>query len=326
MPLDPALEPLLQQVNAMPPMSAGAPQQAREAFAQLTALAGAFAPPPEVASVSDLEVDGGAGKLPARLYLPAGAELPVPTLVFFHGGGFTIGDVASYDGQCRIICAGAGVAVLSVEYRLGPESKFPAAADDAIAATRWALDHADELGGDPAAIGVGGDSAGGNLAAVAAQAHRDASPPIKGQILIYPVTDFTAEHPSLERNGEGFFLTRDDMEWFRDNYIADAVDEADPKASPRLGDLTGLPPAVVVTAELDPLLDDGEAYADALEEAGVPVSARGSTASSTGSWPSGRSARRPRARSIRSARICAICWAEAPATPARPRRRVAFQG
>lgn len=271
MPLDPALEPLLQQVNALPPMSQGTPQQAREAFAQLTSLAASFAPPPEVASVSDLKVDGGAGQLPARLYVPAGVERPMPTLVFFHGGGFTIGDVASYDGQCRIICAGAEVAVLSVEYRLGPENHFPAAADDAIAATGWALAHADELGGDPAAIGVGGDSAGGNLAAVAAQAHRDGSPPLKGQLLIYPVTDFTADHPSLERNGEGLFLTRDDMEWFRDNYIADEADEADPKASPRLGELAGLAPAVVVTAEMDPLLDDGEAYADALEEAGVPV-------------------------------------------------------
>lgn len=271
MPLDPALEPLLAQVNMLPPMSQGTPAQAREAFAQLTSMAAAFTPPPEVGSTKDLEVDGGAGGLPARLYIPEGADGPVPTLVFFHGGGFTIGDIASYDGQCRILCAGSGVAVLSVEYRLAPENRFPAAAEDAIAATGWALAHADELGGDPAAIAVGGDSAGGNLAAVAAQAHRDAEPGLAGQLLIYPVTDFSTERPSLERNGEGLFLTRDEMEWFRGNYVPEQSDHSDRRASPALGDLTGLPPAIVVTAEYDPLLDDGEAYAEALEAAGVRV-------------------------------------------------------
>ena len=232
MPLDPALEPLLQQVNLLPPMSEGSPAEAREAFARLTSMAAAFAPAPEVASTEDLEVDGGAGPLPARLYIPEGVERPMPTLVFFHGGGFTIGDVASYDGQCRVICAGAGVAVLSVEYRLAPENPFPAAADDAVAATGWALANADRLGGDPAAVGVGGDSAGGNLAAVAAQAHRDAEPGLAGQLLIYPVTDFTTERPSLERNGEGLFLTRDEMTWFRDNYVPDEADHGDHRASP----------------------------------------------------------------------------------------------
>lgn len=269
MPLDPALAPLLEQVNALPPMSQGTPEEARAAFTQLTSLAASFLPPPEVGEVEDLEVDGGEGPIPARLYTPAGAEKPLPTLVFLHGGGFTIGDIASYDAQCRTLCAGAGVALLSVEYRLGPEHPFPAAADDAIAATGWALDNADRLGGDPDAVGVGGDSAGGNLSAVAAQAHRDR---LAGQLLIYPVTDFTTEHDSLARNGEGLFLTRDDMEWFRSNYLPDEADGADIKASPMLADdLSGLPGAVVITAEFDPLVDDGEAYAEALEAAGVPV-------------------------------------------------------
>ena len=271
MPLDPALAPLLEQVNALPPMSQGTPEEARAAFTQLTSLASALSPPPEVGSATDIEVDGAEGPLPARLYVPtpAGAEGPLPTLVFLHGGGFTIGDIASYDAQCRTLCAGAGVALLSVEYRLGPEHPFPAAADDAIAATGWALDNADRLGGDPDAIGVGGDSAGGNLSAVAAQAHRDR---LAGQLLLYPVTDFTTEHASLARNGEGLFLTRDDMEWFRGNYLPNEADGADPKASPMLADdLSGLPRAVVLTAEYDPLVDDGEAYAEALEAAGVPV-------------------------------------------------------
>lgn len=270
MPLDPALAPLLERVNMLPPMAEGTPQEARESFARLTSMAAAFDPPPEVASATDLEVDGGIGKIPARLYIPTDSQLPIPTLVFFHGGGFTIGDIASYDAQCRILCAGAGVALLSVEYRLAPENKFPAGADDAIAAATWALDNIDELGGDPASVAVGGDSAGGNLAAVAAQALRGHEPRIAGQLLIYPVTDFSTERPSLERNGEGLFLTRGEMEWFRDNYVVEA-DIEDPRASPLLGDFTGLPPAVVVTAEFDPLMDDGEAYAAALEEAGIPV-------------------------------------------------------
>ena len=272
MPLDPAIEVLLGQISALPPMSQGTAEEARAAFAQLTGLAAALAPPPEIGPVGDLEVAGAAGPLPARLYLPAGAERPLPTLVFLHGGGFTIGDIGTYDAQCRTLCGGSGAAVLSVGYRLAPEHPFPAAADDAIAATEWALTHADRLGGDAAAIAVGGDSAGGNLAAVAAQARRGPEPGLAGQFLLYPVTDFTTERPSLDRNGEGLFLTRDDMEWFLGNYMPDESGRDDPKASPLLAaDLAGLPPAVVATAEYDPLLDDGEAYAEALAAAGVAV-------------------------------------------------------
>ena len=198
----------------------------------------------------------------------------VPTLVFFHGGGFVIGDIDSYDSQCRLLCRDGGVAVLSVEYRLAPEDPFPAAPEDAIAVTAWALDNADRLGGDPDRVAVGGDSAGGNLAANATQALRDHQPVLAAQLLIYPVTDFTSERPSHEENGDGLFLTLDDMEWFRSLYVGDGPVD-DPRVSPLLAeDLSGLPPAIVITAELDPLRDDGEAYAEALEEAGVPVTRR----------------------------------------------------
>ncbi len=271
MALDPQIATLLERVNALPPMSAGTPEQARESFRQLTELGAAMHPPPEVGEVSELEVDGGEGSLRARLYRPPEAGGPVGTLVYFHGGGFVIGDVDSYDAQCRTLCAGAGVALLSVEYRLAPESLFPAAVEDAVAATRWALAHASDLGGDPARVAVGGDSAGGNLAAVTASELRDSEPPLAGQLLLYPATDFTSERPSHSTNGKDLFLTADDMAWFRARYLAEG-EPTDPRASPLLADdLSGVAPAVVVTAELDPLLDDGEAYADALEAAGVPV-------------------------------------------------------
>ena len=270
MPLDPQIAKLLEQVNSAPPMSRGTPEQGRAGFRRLAMASAAFAPQVEVGSVEDLEVEGAAGPLPARLYLPAG-DGPSPTLVFFHGGGFVIGDIDSYDSQCRLLCRDGGVAVLSVEYRLAPEDPFPAAPEDAVAVTRWALDNADRLGGDPDRVAVGGDSAGGNLAANAALALRDHEPALAAQLLIYPVTDFDSERPSHAENGEGLFLTLDDMEWFRSLYVGDA-DVRDPRVSPLFAeDLGGLPPAIVITAEFDPLRDDGEAYAEALEEAGVPV-------------------------------------------------------
>ena len=258
------------QAAKAPPGFVLTPDVAREGMKTGFALCDA----PRRANVAtrDLTVPGGGGvPLEARLYTPPNATGNEPLLVYMHQGGCVLGGLWTCDTWCSILAEDARAVVLNVNYRHAPEDKFPASVDDAIAAFEWAVANAKSLGADGKRIGVGGDSAGGNLAAVAAQAHRDASPPLKGQLLIYPVTDFTAEHPSLERNGEGLFLTRDDMEWFRDNYIADEADGADPKASPRLGELAGLAPAVVVTAEMDPLLDDGEAYADALEEAGVPV-------------------------------------------------------
>ena len=269
--LDPQIGALLARMEGMPPMSEGTPEAARERFRRLSLASAALSPPPEVAEVEDITIAGAAEELAARLYRPP-AEGHVPTLVFFHGGGFTIGDIASYDAQCRTLCRGGEVAVLSVEYRLAPESPFPAAVDDAIAASEWALAHPSRLGGDPRRVTIGGDSAGGNLAAVASQALRGREPALSAQLLIYPVTDFSTQRPSVAENGEGLFLTADDMRWFESNYLPPGIPRADPRVSPLLADdLSALPPAVIVTAELDPLRDDGEAYADALAAAGVPV-------------------------------------------------------
>jgi acetyl esterase len=268
MPVDPQLTELLRRVGEAPPLSSFEPPQARERFSRLNELAAQFSAPPEVGSVEDITVDGAEGDLRARVYRPAD-DGPHPTLVFFHGGGFTIGDLDSHDAQCRIVCTEADVVVLSVEYRLAPEHPYPAAAEDAMAATRWALDHVDELGGDVSRVAVGGDSAGGNLSAVVAQQLRDA---IAAQLLVYPATDLVSERPSHEENGRGYFLTLDEMEWFHGNYLPDIERGKEPLASPlHADDLTGLPPAIVATAEFDPLRDDGDAYAEALRKAGVKV-------------------------------------------------------
>lgn len=274
-PLDPQLAPLLEQLNAAPPMSDADPQTARRNFRTLLTLSSGMGEPPEVAAIEDLEVPGGDGPIPARLYRPV-AEGPVPTLVFFHGGGFVIGDVEGYEGQARLLCHDVGAAVLSVDYRLAPEHPFPAAIDDALTATRWALASVADLGGDPARVAIGGDSAGGNLSAVTAQTLQgegDGSiPALAAQLLLYPATDFTGKRPSYEANGEGLFLTLDDMLWFEGHYLAEETPRKDPRVSPLLAaDLSGLPPAIVATADLDPLRDDGIAYADALCAAGVEV-------------------------------------------------------
>jgi acetyl esterase/lipase len=274
MPVDPQIGALLERVNEMPPMSAGTVGDARRAFHGLSLLAASTASPVEVGEVGELTVSGAQGDLPARLYRPRAAALDgrSPTLVFFHGGGFVIGSVATHDAQCRLLCELAGAAVLSVEYRLAPEHPFPAAAEDAIAAGAWALDNVERLGRDVDRMALGGDSAGGNLTAVVAQALRGRSPGYVAQLLLYPVTDFSdTARPSQIENADGYFLTRDDMVWFRGHYVGEGPPD-DPRLSPLLADdLSGLPPAIVVTAELDPLRDDGEAYAEALEAAGVEV-------------------------------------------------------
>ena len=262
----------LAQMAAMnpPPIETLTAEQGRLGFGmQMKMTAGPATP---VAQVRDLTLPGPGGAIEARLYRPT-ADGVLPGLVFFHGGGWVIGDLDSHDDLCRDLAAQAGCAVLSVDYRLAPEHRFPAAADDAIAATHWVAANAAPLGIDPKRLAVGGDSAGGNLAAVAALAARDAGRPLTAQLLIYPVTDMSRlEGESYATCGEGYGLTAGAMVWFRDHYLTDAKAARDWRVSPLLaGDLSRLPPALVVTAEFDVLRSEGEAYAKRLAEAGVPT-------------------------------------------------------
>lgn len=279
MPVDPVIQTLLDAIEAMgaPPISDGPPERARAAFRQLTV--GVRQPEHVVAvgEVADREVDGGDGPIPARVYRPDTDASTVPTVLFVHGGGFVIGDLDTHDNQARAICAGAEAVVVSIDYRLAPEHRWPAAAEDTVAALHWVVAHVDELGGDRERIGIAGDSAGGNLAAVAALAAREEGLPLAAQLLVYPGVDFRGEWPSRTDNGEGYFLTHADLVWFAEHYLgvteADADDAllAHPQLSPLHADLTGLAPTVVVTAEYDPLRDEGEAFAAALADAGVEV-------------------------------------------------------
>ncbi len=231
--------------------------------------------PPQIGMVRDLTADGPLGPIPLRVYRPAGvpASTPLAVLVFFHGGGWVIGDLETHDVLCRQLTAGSGVSVVSVDYRLAPEHKFPAAVDDAWAATRWVVAHAGELGADASRLAVGGDSAGGNLAAVVALLARDkGAPAIAVQVLIYPVTDLVGETRSYRDFAEGYLLTREGMRWFIAHYLTAEAEAADWRASPlRAQSLAGLPPALIVTAGFDPLRDEGEAYAERLRDAGVRV-------------------------------------------------------
>jgi acetyl esterase len=274
MPVDPHIAPLLDLLKTLPPMSEGTPEAAREAFRQLTVAARQPDQVVPVGSVEEITVPGPAGDLRARVYRPESDE-PAPTVVLFHGGGWVIGDLDTHDNLARSICRACSSVVVSVDYRLAPEAPFPAAVEDAIAATRWVGEHLDELGGD-GRLAVAGDSAGGNLAAVVAQQLRDeGGPAIAAQLLIYPGTDVTGDYPSRTENAEGYFLDLPTMVWFIQHYAADAAVHEDPRLSPmRHADLSGLPPAVVVTAEYDPLRDEGEAYAEAMSAAGVPVEVR----------------------------------------------------
>ena len=223
-----------------------------------------------VGSIQDRPIPGPAGDIPLRIYTPDGSG-PFPALVYFHGGGWVVGDLDSHDPACRALANAAGCVVVSVGYRLAPEHQFPAAADDAYVATRWVADNPAELGIDGTRIAVGGDSAGGNLAAVVALMARDrGGPPLAFQLLIYPVTDSACDTASYEANATGYLLEKADMQWFWRHYLGAADAGSDPYASPlRASDLAGLPPALVLTAEFDPLRDEGEAYAARLQEAGV---------------------------------------------------------
>ena len=270
MPVDPEIAAVLQLLEAAEtPMHEMTPPQARDSFAALV-VGGRL---PEhviaVASVQDTSIPGADGDLPARIYRPDVTGV-LPTVLLFHGGGWVIGDLETHDNTARAIAHHSRAVVVSVAYRLAPEAPFPAAVDDALAAARWASTHLADLGGGDA-LAVAGDSAGGNLAAVVAQELRTK---IAAQLLIYPSTDLTGEYPSRSENGTGYFLETPTMEWFFTQY-AGHVTDIDARLSPLLqSNLAGVAPAVVVTAEFDPLRDEGEAYADALEAAGVRVALR----------------------------------------------------
>lgn len=270
MPLDPQIKALLDKGTGVP---ATQTLPVAEARAQYEARIAIMAMPAAVSAVSERMIDGPGGALRLRLYRPIG-DGPFPLLVFFHGSGFVLCSLDTHDGMCRNLCAGSSCIVVSVDYRLAPEHKFPAGPDDCLAATRWAAEHARELGADPARIAIAGDSAGGTMAAVTALRLRDeGGPALRGQLLMYPVTDhYTAGWPSYAENAEGYGLTRDTMRWFWDHYLSDPGQAADPHAAPlRAADLGRLPPALVVTAEYDPLRDEAEAYAARLRDAGVPA-------------------------------------------------------
>ena len=232
---------------------------------------------PTVGEVSDRSIPGPGGELPIRIYRPADAGpasasgTQTPALMFFHGGGWVIGTVDTHDVVCRALCEATSATVVSVEYRLAPEHPFPAAPDDCTAATKWVADNGTEIGVDGTRLAVCGDSAGGNLAAVVALDCAD-GPKINAQALVYPAVDATREETgSLIDNAEGYLLTTAGLRWFYDQYVPDQPERSDPRCSPLLADLAGQPPAIVMTAEYDPLRDEGKAYADALRTAGVEV-------------------------------------------------------
>ncbi len=275
--LDPGLQLLLKlmELAPQPKIETLSPRQARAGLAQTRAMVAA-APLP-LASVVETTLAGAAGPLPARLYIPRERVDKIgPLLLFFHGGGFVIGDLDTHDAPCRLLAEQAGVRVLSVDYRLAPESPYPAAADDALASFLDLVSRADQFGCDPNRIAVGGDSAGGQLAAVTARRARDAGGPQPAfQLLIYPVTDFADKHPSYHLFSDGFFLTEAQMDWFSGHYLPPGTDLRDQSASPLFSeDLSGLPPAHVVTAGFDPLRDEGEAYGARLRDAGVRATQR----------------------------------------------------
>ena len=271
MALDPHVQTLLESLGEMSGgLSAMGVEEARKAIE----LFGTLGSDVEVARTEDLTIPEASGDIPARLYVPEGTG-PLPIVVYFHGGGWVIGNIASHDGICRKLANASGCAVISVEYRLAPEHRFPVAPGDCYTAVCWVKEHGTDLGVDSSRMAVAGDSAGGNLSAVTAQLARDrGGPPIAFQLLIYPATDLTMSHPSVEENADGYLLTKADMLWFKGHYLTDDADAKDPLVSPLYAsDLSGLPPALVLTAEYDPLRDEGEAYARALQQAGVQARA-----------------------------------------------------
>ena len=269
--VDPQVQTILDAMGQMggPPLSDLSPTEARAMYRALSMLEQGEA----IHRVDDRLVPTAAGDLAVRVYTPedaVGSNRGV--LLWLHGGGWVIGDLDTADSTCRALANRAGAVVVSVDYRLAPEHPAPAALEDCLAALTWTVENAELLGVDVSKVAVGGDSAGGNLAALVCQRVRDEfGPDIDFQLLVYPVTDLTLGHPSIDENAEGYFLTRALMEWFWDHY-ADPADRTDPKASPlRAAELSNLPPALVVTSQFDPLRDEGVAYAEAMAAAGVPV-------------------------------------------------------
>ena len=275
------VDPDLEKILPLLPLRDAATLTPKRARDELVALAESRkdVPLPELATVEDITVDGAAGPIAARFYAPG--KTPAATVVYFHGGGWVAGDLFTHERQARTLALELGAVVVSVDYRRPPETPFPGAFEDCLAATRWAAANIGKLGGDPARLAVAGDSAGGNLAAAVAQASRKGGPRLAAQLLIYPATDLAgnygaaaenAKFPSRQQNAEGYFLTGDAMRFFAGHYLPRLKDSEDPRASPlRSADLGGLPRAVITTAEFDPLRDEGEAYAEALKRAGVEV-------------------------------------------------------
>lgn len=270
MSLDPHFRAMLDAAAAieMPPLSTLPPQMVRMGY--VAQRAGLDAGAPKDLAVRDLEVDGGAGPLKARLYAPKDAPATTGGLVYFHGGGFVIGDLETHDDFMRRLCAASGCRVLAVDYRLAPEHPFPAAHDDALAATKWAFDHAAEIGFDPARIAVGGCSAGGNLAAcMALELRDDPARRLAFQLLLYPATAMEQETQSRRDLATGYVLTAEVMAWFGQHFAATGHADARRAEPAHVADLSGLPPALVVTAGFDPLKDEGRAYAERMATAGV---------------------------------------------------------
>ena len=271
MPLDPQAQRVIEAVAQLnlPPLESSTPEEARESLRVRTAALGPFE---SVAAVTDHRVPVKGGAITVRVYSPGGPG-PHPALVYYHGGGWVVGDLYTHDGFCRSLTNAARCAVLSVDYRLAPEFKYPVAVEDSYAALAWAVSGAARLGIDPRRVAVGGDSAGGNLATVVALvASERGGPGLVHQVLIYPVTDYDLSTPSYLENATGYLLTRDGMRWFWNHYLAREAQGLERYASPlRAPSLTGLPSALVITAEYDPLRDEGEAYAARLRNTGVAV-------------------------------------------------------
>jgi acetyl esterase len=272
MALDPQIKAIIDQAASAgaPPLSSMSPRQARQGFrAMFQAFGGT---PQTVAKSEDRAIPGPAGEIGVRVYTPEGKG-PFPALMFFHGGGWVVGDLDTHDPLCRALTNGARCVTVAVDYRLAPEHKFPAAADDCYAASQWVARNASEIGVNPAHLALGGDSAGGNLAAAVSLMARDHKDLHVGyQLLMYPALDASLQTKSMADFAEGYLLTRADMVWFWGHYLRADADRSNPYACPAAAkDLSGLPPAMVITAEFDPLGDEGEAYARRLQEAHVRV-------------------------------------------------------